>query len=155
VILYLDASALVKCYVAEAGSPEVRRLIGEAQFVGTAAISRAEVAAALAKAVRVGWLPHDEASAALAAFREQWVDLVRLQLGEGVLGRAEALAWEQGLRGHDAVHLAAALFWQEVIGERVTLACYDRGLWIAGSKTGLALWPEGPAWSARAGAPGS
>ena len=51
-ILYLDASALVKRYVAEPGSAEVSEAISRAEAIGTALISRAEVAAALAKAVR-------------------------------------------------------------------------------------------------------
>jgi len=42
-IAYLDASALVKRYVAEAGSTEVNGLIGEVEALGTAVISRAEV----------------------------------------------------------------------------------------------------------------
>ena len=49
-IVYLDASALVKRYVAETGSAEVASLISEAQAIGTAVVSRAEVAAALAQA---------------------------------------------------------------------------------------------------------
>jgi len=73
-IVYLDASALVKRYVAEVGSVEVDRLIAEAESVGTAVISRAEVAAALAKAARLGLLPRDEAEAALQVFRAQWPD---------------------------------------------------------------------------------
>ncbi|MSQ74040.1 MAG: VapC toxin family PIN domain ribonuclease, partial [Betaproteobacteria bacterium] len=40
-IVYLDASTLVKRYVAEAGSTEVGKLIGEADALGTAVISRA------------------------------------------------------------------------------------------------------------------
>jgi predicted nucleic acid-binding protein len=54
VIVYLDASALVKRYVAETGSAEVEALIGAARATGTGVLSRAEVAAALAKAARVG-----------------------------------------------------------------------------------------------------
>ena len=49
-ILYLDASALVKRYVAELGSPEVSAAISQAQVTGTVLLSRAEVEAALAKA---------------------------------------------------------------------------------------------------------
>jgi hypothetical protein len=56
--------------------------------------------------------------------------------------RAENLAWEYGLRGHDALHLAAALGWQEAMGERLTLATYDRQLWEAGQRAGIAAWPE-------------
>ena len=53
-ILYLDASALVKRYVAERGSREVIGLTTAAEIVATSLISRAEVAAALARAVRLG-----------------------------------------------------------------------------------------------------
>ena len=67
-IAYLDASALVKRYVAEAGSAEVGGLVGQAEAVGTAIISRAEVAGALAKAVRMRLLPRDEAASALEVF---------------------------------------------------------------------------------------
>ena len=141
-IVYLDASALVKRYVAKVGSAEVDRLIAVADAVGTAVISRAEVAAALAKAAHTGTLSRDEAEAALQVFRAQWPDLVRLQLTEIVLAQADALAWEHGLRGYDAVHLAVARFWQSSLGEPVTLATFDRQLWQAGAATGLVAWPK-------------
>jgi len=59
VIVYLDASALVKRYVAERGSKDVVEWTAAAEIVATSVISRAEVAAALARAVRLGVLPHD------------------------------------------------------------------------------------------------
>lgn len=140
-ILYLDASALVKGYVAETGSSEVRALIGDAQAVGTAIISRAEVAAALAKAARMKLLTRAAAAKALQAFSVDWEDLVRLQVGESLIARAAAVAWEHGLRGYDAVHLAAALVWREALGEPVTVATYDRELWRGARAGGLTPWP--------------
>ena len=110
-IVYLDASALVKRYVAEAGSAEVEALINEAQAIGTAVISRAEVAAALARATRIGLVTRSAGVKALQAFNADWEHLVRLQLGEPLAARAAALAWEHGLRGYDSVHLASALAW--------------------------------------------
>jgi predicted nucleic acid-binding protein len=51
VSVYLDASALVKRYVAEAGSKEVGgHLVADASVVGTVILSGTEVVAALAKA---------------------------------------------------------------------------------------------------------
>ena len=141
-IAYLDASALVKRYVAEEGSTEVQKLIGQAAAVGTAIISRAEVAAALAKAVRMKLLPQDEAALALQTFCAEWETLVRLQMTEMLVARAASLAWDHGLRGYDAAHLAAALLWQDMLGESVTVACYDRKLWEAAKTTGLVAWPE-------------
>ena len=66
-ILYLDASALVKRYIAEAGSAEVNRLIAQSDIVGTGIVSRAEVVAAFAKAVRVRLLPRVDVLTALQA----------------------------------------------------------------------------------------
>lgn len=140
-IVYLDASALVKRYVAEAGSAEVASLIGEAQAIGTAVVSRVEVAAAFAKAARVGLVTREAASAALKAFNTDWEHLVRLQFGEPLAARAGMLAWEHGLRGYDAVHLATALFWRETLGEAITVATYDRELWRGAQASGLSPWP--------------
>jgi predicted nucleic acid-binding protein len=140
-IVYLDASALVKRYVAEAGSDEVIELIGGAEALGTAVIGRAEVAAALAKAVRVRLLTRNAAMAALKAFTADWRDLIRLQLTEALAARAAALAWEHGLRGYDAVHLATALFWHETLGHPVVVATFDRQLWLGAKASGLVAWP--------------
>ena len=140
-ILYLDASALVKRYVAETGSAEVSRAIAEASTVGTALITRAEVAAALARAARVGALTEEEAQAAVGVFRAEWPDLVRVQVTEVVVARADGLAWEHSLRGYDAVHLAAASLWQDALGELVTFATFDRRLWAAAEQVGLIPHP--------------
>ena len=141
-IVYLDASALVKRYVAEAGSDELNHLVAIAEALGTSVISRAEVAAALAKAARVGLLARDEAGAALQVFYAQWRDLIRLQMTEAIAVHAGALAWEHELRGYHAVHLSMTLFWQEAVAEPVTLATFDRQLWHAGRQSGLTIWPE-------------
>lgn len=140
-ILYLDASALVKRYVAETGSAEVATVLDGARATATAVISRAEVTAALARAVRIGLAPREEVATALAGFDADWADLVRLEVNEPVVARAAALAWAQGLRGYDAVHLACALLWQESLGDAVTLATYDRELWRGARSTGLQPWP--------------
>lgn len=140
-ILYLDASALVKRYVAEAGSSEVAAAIGSGRLLATAVISRAEVTAALARAVRLKFVTRKAATAGLSDFEADWPDLIRLEVSEAVVARAASVAWQQGLRGYDAVHLASALHWQEALGEAVTLATYDRELWRGAQASGLLRWP--------------
>ncbi len=140
-ILYLDSSALVKRYVTETGSAEVEQVIAEAAVVGTGLISRAEVSAAFSKGVRVGALTSELAMIALKAFRTDWEDLVRIQVSEAVVARADTLAWDHGLRGYDAIHLAMALVWQEIMGEHITLASFDRQLWAASGQVGLVPFP--------------
>lgn len=141
-ILYLDSSALVKRYVVEPGSEEVRRQIEEAEAVGTSAVSRVEVAAALAKAVRFGSLTREEAQAAHQAFRQEWADLIRLPVAEAVLDRAAALPWDSGLRAYDAVQLAAATSWKDALDTQVCFATFDRQLWLAARDIGLAPFPD-------------
>lgn len=141
-IVYLDASALVKRYVQELGSPEVAHLLSQAETVGTSIISRAETAAALAKACRLNVLTKGEAEQALNRFRQEWPHFIRVQATETVLGRADQVAWEYGLRGFDAVHLAAALLWQEQLNQRVVFATFDRQLWRAASLNHLVSFPD-------------
>lgn len=141
-ILYADASALVKRYVSEAGSAEIIALTNQAVAVATAVISRAEVAAALARSVRQGVLQESGGRRAQRKFARDWPDIVRVPVTEALVLRAESTAWEYGLRGYDAVQLAAALTWRESIGVDVTLATFDRQLWEAAPDAGLQVWPD-------------
>lgn len=145
--LYLDASALVKRYVVERYSAETNAVITSAESVGTAMVSRAEVAAAFSKAVRVKALTRPKAWAALQSFRQDWVNLVRIQVTETVMTRADELAWSANLRGYDAVHLASALVWQDALGEPVTFATFDQTLWQVAGTAGLLVFPlDLPKW---------
>ena len=64
-ILYMDASALVKRYIAENSSERVNGWIGAAEMVVTGLITRVEVAAAIARAQRMKIIAPEEAAAAL------------------------------------------------------------------------------------------
>jgi predicted nucleic acid-binding protein len=142
VIVYLDASALVKRYVAERGSKEVIELTTAAEIVATSLISRAEVAAAFAWAVRLGVLDHDGGRRAQRRFSREWPDLARVPVSEALVSRAEMSAWDYGLRGYDAVQLASAVTWQDSIGEGVFLGAFDGQLWEVAPGAGLKVWPE-------------
>lgn len=141
-IVYLDPSALVKRYVAERGSEEVEELIATAEALGTALVSRAEIVAALAKAIRTGALEEDGARQAREAFEEDWPDLVRLAISERAAARAADAAWNHGLRGYDAIHLAVAATWNDILEDPVVLATFDRRLWDAVGEEGLHPWPD-------------
>jgi predicted nucleic acid-binding protein len=141
-IVYLDASALVKEYTEEIGSTEVDQLLVHADVLGTSLLSRAEVSSALSKAVRTRTLSWEMARTALQTFRANWPRLVRLGITEDRVIQADSLTWEYGLRGFDAVHLAVALSWQESTQAQVTFATFDRHLWQAAQAAGLAVWPE-------------
>lgn len=140
-ILYLDASALVKRYVLESGSREVVSLIGDAAAAATSAVSRAEIAAAFARSVRLGVLGENDGRRIQRRFTAEWPDLIRIPVTEALVARAESLAWAYRLRGYDAVQLASALAWQDSIGQDVVFAAFDRQLRKAASETGVQVWP--------------
>ena len=151
-ILYLDSSAIVKKYISEFGSAETQTAVQQAETIGTSVLSRAEVIAAFRKAVRMGVIAEEDASATVRAFNKRWRDLIRTRVTERLVKHASKLAWGQALRGYDAVHLASAAAWQQAIGRDVTLATFDVSLWQAARRIGLSVFPKNlPEW--RAGAP--
>jgi predicted nucleic acid-binding protein len=138
----LDASALVKRYVAEPGSEIIASALMNAEVVGTSVISRVETVAALAKAIRVGALTQGEAKAAADSFRTDWPYFVRVKVTEILVARADTLSWEIGLRGYDAVQLASVLLWREGMEQEIVMATFDQKLWQASRKLGLSLVPD-------------
>ena len=140
-ILYVDASAFVKRYVTERGSEAVTALMEEAAVVATSIVSRAEVGAALAGAVRRGILDEPDGRRARLLFGQEWPDIARIPVTERLVALADALAWEHGLRGYDAVQLASAVTWQDMVGLDVVLATFDQQLWAAAPRAGLRPWP--------------
>ncbi len=140
-IVYLDSSALVKCYVPEAGWEETLALVSAADLVATSPITRVEVASGLARAVRTGGLSAATGREALRAFAEESHALIQIPMTERLLVRAQAFVWDHGLRGYDAVQLASAVTWRERAASPVTLATFDRRLWQACATVGLDPWP--------------
>ena len=143
--LYLDTSALFKRYVEEAESEDVLARIDAAQSIGTALITRVEVAAALAKAVRDSRMELREARAAEQAFVDEWSVFTRIAFTNQVAVSAAELAWSHGLRAYDAVQLAAALAWREApndMEEDIVFACFDQDLRRAAKAEGLLVWPR-------------
>jgi predicted nucleic acid-binding protein len=119
---YLDTSALVKRYALEIGTAWVRALTDPSagNDLFTVRIAGPELIAALARKVRTGELAPTDASRASANFRLDWAgDFQVIEVNEQVALRAMDLAETHGLRGYDAVHLAAAL---EVNARRLRFA---------------------------------
>jgi uncharacterized protein len=143
-ILYADTSALVKKYVEEVGSDLVMAFFDQHPVIGTAALTQVEMAAAMSKATRLGWVEAAEIAIVWQDFLAHWPAYTRLPVSAGLLERAAALAWRHGLRAYDLVHLASALGWKELAGEQVIFACFDKNLLKAAQQEGLQVWPNGP-----------
>ena len=141
-ILYLDTSALAKKYIQEQDSDLVQFWMDEAELIGTALVTRAELASTLTRAIKSNRLSGLGAQQALKDFRSDWQDYQRILVDEILVARADFLACEYVLRGYDAVHLACALTWQDALHMPVTLAAFDSQLHEAAKNAGLAVLPE-------------
>lgn len=139
-ISYVDASAFLKRYVEEPGSEWVDQLFASA-WVATCALSRAEVVAALHKAVRQSWLGNRQALEARERFTAEWRFFARLPISEALIDRATVMSWNHGLRGYDSMHLAAASVWRDALGEAVSFATFDRRLWEAAAAEQFEAYP--------------
>lgn len=106
-ILYLDTSALLKLYLAEAGSDGVRAAVLEAE-VCTHQIAWVEVHAGFAMAVRMGRLSDPDVGNHLRRFEADWGVMHVVGVDDALTRRAAGMARQFGLRAYDSVHLAAA-----------------------------------------------
>lgn len=135
--LYFDTSALVKRYVNEAGSDNVRVWLRSADHKATGLITRAELPAGINRLLRMKYLVSEDYVNALNEFRADWEFFNRIPITEQLVARADLLTCEYSLRGYDAVHLACALTWQDLLGASVSLATFDKELIDAAQKTGM------------------
>jgi predicted nucleic acid-binding protein len=107
VTLYLDTSSLVKLFVTEAGSDDVRELVAEAIVVATSVVAYPETRATLARLRRSGDLSPSRFAAAKREFEAQWPDFLTLEVTASLSREAGDFAERYALRGFDALHLAS------------------------------------------------
>jgi predicted nucleic acid-binding protein len=136
VIAYFDTSALIPLIVEEPGSAVASQLWDAAERVVTVRLAYPEGRAALAQARRLGRLPPRAYRTARDGFEDLWRQLDRVEVTAGLAQRAGDLTEELGLRGYDAVHLAAA----EIIADPDTvLVAGDGPLCQAAATLGFAI----------------
>ena len=127
--LYLDTSSLVKLYVAEAGTEDVRRLVNEATVVATSLIAYPETRAALARRRRERALGSTAFTTAKRAFETDWPKYVAVEVSDSLCREAGEFAEQYRLRGYDSVHLASFAEVARQAGRRQTrFSSFDDGL---------------------------
>jgi len=107
VILYLETSSLVKVYVVEAGSEDVRALVKRAALVTTSLIAYPEVRAAFARRRRDRTLRPADFTMVKRDFEADWPAYVAVEVTAAVCQEAGDLAERYRLRGFDSIHLAS------------------------------------------------
>ncbi len=141
---FFDSSALVKRYVTETGTAWVTGLLAPAarHRLYIARITGAEVTAALTRKERGGHISAAAAITAIDLFHHDYANRLRpIEITVTLIADAMAAARRHGLRGYDAVQLAAALIAnQRRIARQIaplTFITADTDLLAAGIAEGL------------------
>ncbi len=135
-ILYLDASAIVKLHIHETHTRELRNLLLEESARGarvtTSCVSYAEVLAAFARNV----VDEADLNRLNSDFLKTWPYYHVLFLDQNVLNVAGILSRTYRLRGFDALHLASALAARRR-REKAIFLVFDRNLSKAAASEGF------------------
>lgn len=134
-IAYFDSSAAVPLLIEdEPGVDVCRRVWQAADAVVTTRLLYVETAAALARAERMGRLTPAARDAAMQGLEDIWSQFDVIEVADLIVRRAAVLAFEQGLRGYDAVHCAAGL---TLAGAETVALTGDRALLAAWRANGV------------------
>jgi predicted nucleic acid-binding protein len=137
VIAYCDTSALVKLYIAEAHSRELKRWIENAQAVAACRIAWAEAHAALARRAREVGADNAACEAAKRALADDWPRYLIVEISQPLVELAGEFADTFALRGYDSVQLAAARLLQQQGGQPLGFASFDARLNKAAALLGM------------------
>ncbi len=137
-ILFLDSSALVKLYIAEAETPTVMAAVQAAKSVVVSTLAMPETVSSFARRASQGSLTEAEVQEAFKNLLGDWEDLERIEVDDWIAKEAAMLTRSKGLRGADAVHLATCA---RVSRERrgVQFLAFDDAL-TAAAKTVVKVW---------------
>lgn len=141
-ILFLDTSALVKLYVAEAGSAALRHRIRRASALAASVLAYPEARATFARLRRSGLTTDRQHERRLLRFERDWESFMRVDCALEVARLAGNLAEVYALRGFDAVHLASATWLKDRAAEPVSFGVYDVRLHTAAAVIGFTVYPK-------------
>ncbi len=108
-ILYLDTSSLVKLYVLEKGSTDIRSSVVASVAVATSVIAYPELHSALTRKRRKRAISEREYNEIVTVFDREWDTFLRIVVTDLLAKTAGRLSKEYSLTGADAVHLASAV----------------------------------------------
>ena len=136
-ILYLETSNLVKLYVEEPDSENIKRKVGESDVAATSLVSYVEARAALARKFRERSLTAGDYESIKSDLDRDWDSLFVIKLTDALAKLAGNLAEKYGLRGYDSIHLASALELKKAVASPVLFSSSDARLGEAASLEGL------------------
>ena len=135
-IAYFDTSAVVPLIINEAATDHCNRVWNDSSRVVSVRLLYPEARAALGRAHRMNRLTRRQLTAANSELDTVVTEVDHIELTADLARTAGELAQAHGLRGYDAVHLAAA---QSIADHELVLVTGDIDLAAAAQSVGIAV----------------
>jgi predicted nucleic acid-binding protein len=133
---YFDTSALVKRYVRERGTIEVRRLLRKHRILSSS-VMPVELFSALSRRHGQKELSEQDYTAILTRIKEDRSFWELVEVTPGVLARAEEVVLDLKVRALDAIHVASAAVFQDSTGRPLFFVTSDERQLEAARECGL------------------
>ena len=131
IFYYWDASAWVKRYCREAGSSWVEDFFDHHPLAVCASLGYVEVMATLSRKKKAQEMASPAFAEKIQELEADWERFFQVKMTDEIIALAADVARDLALRGADAIHLAAALWFQRLLSapeDRLVLVTADREL---------------------------
>ncbi len=133
---YLDSSAIIKLYIDELESEDVRAQVNACDVIVTSTVAYAEVRAAISRLRRERRLSRSAAATVVRQFETDWQAFMTIDVNDTLSREAGALTDRLPLRGFDAIHLASFARVVERTDEEIEFLAFDQKLNVAARRLG-------------------
>ena len=140
-IIYLDTSNLVKLFVLEKNSLQIKADVNNSQVVATSMIAYVEVRAAFARKFREKGSSESEYRTIIRTLDNDWENYFVLNVSEEIVKLAGNLCEKHSLQGYDALHLASAIILNKNLSGTIYFLCSDTKLYKAAQKEKVGTVP--------------
>ncbi|RJQ42086.1 MAG: PIN domain-containing protein [Gaiellales bacterium] len=127
-IFFLDSSALVKRYIAEAGSDMVSSLFAGKQMLAVSWLALPETLAAITRRAKGSAMSAEDLLRVKTQLALDWQRFLVVYVAGEPVSRVEALIARHGLRGADSIHLSTALWLGQTTNTPINFVAADSEL---------------------------
>lgn len=138
-MIYLDTSALIKRYIWESGSEQIRQVFRDNVLIITSKIAYAKIYAAFTRRMREGHLTRVRYRQISRFFELEWPAYLIVEVHDEVLHLSRDLIKKYPLRGFDALHLASANSLRQHLKTSITFGGADQRLLESAKAEGFKL----------------
>jgi len=139
---FFDASALLKLYLNEKGSPYVLDIIQTSRPI-VSGLTFYECSSAMARATlsQPKKLTQAESMEMRTRFAKDFSAMIQIRLGDMVASWSHQLLAKYPLRAGDIIQLSSAVLAQDRVQHRLEFVTFDEELWLAAQEHGFTPLP--------------